>query len=45
MTISTLLAMWLRESTVARTSSFYFRLKLPKDLANMGVTSVLVIVA
>lgn len=32
MTTSTLLAMWLHKSTIARTSTINFKLKLPKDL-------------
>ena len=32
MTTSTLLATWLHKSTIARTSTFNFKLKLPKDL-------------
>lgn len=32
MTTSTLLAMWLHKSTIVRTSTFNFKLKLPKDL-------------
>lgn len=46
MTTSTLLAMWLHKSTVARTLTFNFKLKLPKDyLADMGVTLVPVFLA
>lgn len=32
MTTSTLLATWLHKSTIARTSTINFKLKLPKDL-------------